>query len=159
MRRVTRNVASLALSSYAAGGLCSDLTGSIMRGINAIFDAIHVQYVNLPKTGISFLDGLLQGMANLVVDGVNIVIEQARKIVVNSVEFLISEVLSIVAKVAALAAMVGGFLSWSVPWTSWWPSTPRRRRRARRRSRSASRRPRRPPPTWVGARSKLRLAA
>lgn len=50
-----------------AGGLCSQVTRSLYKGINAVFDALHVSKVNVPKTGIAFLDGLLQGMADLVV--------------------------------------------------------------------------------------------
>jgi hypothetical protein len=102
--------ASLTLSAYAPlSGLCSDVTGALYKGINAVFDALHVKQVNLPKTGVNFLDGLLQGFANLVVDGINYLVEVGRVLVVNLVRYSVSKVLSIVAKVAALAAMVGNF--------------------------------------------------
>lgn len=98
-------------AAAAAGGLCSEVTSSLYKGINAVFDALHINQVNVPKTGIAFLDGLLQGMADLVVAGVNVVIEAGRWLVIGLAKFSIGYVLEVVAKVAALAAMVGEFVA------------------------------------------------
>jgi hypothetical protein len=101
---------SLSLAAYhPLGGVCSDVTGALYKGIDAIFDALHVEPVNLPKTGLAFLDGLLQGLADMVVDGINFVVEAGRKLVIGLVEYTLGTVLDIVAKVAALAAMVANF--------------------------------------------------
>ena len=103
---------ALAPAAYDDEGLCSGVTVAITRGINAVFDALHVNHVDLPKTGVGLLDDILQGMANLVVDGVNLVVEAGRVLVLGAAKFVIDEVLAIVAKVAAVAAMVGGFLQY-----------------------------------------------
>jgi hypothetical protein len=100
---------ALAPSAYSSGELCSSISASITRGINAVFDALHVNYANLPKTGIGLLDGILQGMADLVVTGVNIVVEAGRTLVLGVKKFLIDQVLAVVAKVAAIASMVAMF--------------------------------------------------
>ncbi len=103
---------ALAPSAYASGQLCSSISASITRGINAVFDALHVNYANLPKTGVALLDGILQGMADLVVAGVNIVVEAGRTLVLGLKKYLIDQVLSVVAKVAAIASMVAMFSSY-----------------------------------------------
>lgn len=108
---------ALAPSAYGDDGLCSGVSAAITRGVNEIFDALHINHVDLPKTGVGLLDDILQGMANLVVDGVNIVIEAGRILVLGVVKYVIEEVLSIVAKVAAIAAMVGGFAQYIRPVT------------------------------------------
>ena len=104
--------ASMAPATYGLDTVCSDVSAEITRGINAVFDALHVDYVNLPKTGVTLLDDILQGMAKLVVDGINIVIEAGRWLVLQGEKYLIHEVLSIVAQAAAIATMVGKFLEW-----------------------------------------------
>jgi hypothetical protein len=106
------DAAGLAPSAYVAGGLCSSVSAAITRGINAVFDALHLNHADLPKTGIGLLDSIIQGMADLVVDGVNIVIEAGRTLVLGLQKFLIDQVLSIVAKVAAIASMVAMFSSY-----------------------------------------------
>lgn len=100
---------ALAPSAYHAGGLCSSISASITRGINAVFDALHVNHVDMPKTGVGLLDEIIQGMANLVVAGVNIVVEAGRILVLGVKKFLIDQVLAVVAKVAAIASMVANF--------------------------------------------------
>jgi hypothetical protein len=99
-------------SSYHSGELCSSISASITRGINAVFDALHVKHVELPKTGIGLLDSILQGMTNMVVAGVNIVVEAGRILVLGVKKFLIDQVLGVVAKVAAIASMVAMFSSY-----------------------------------------------
>lgn len=107
--------AAFTTTGLSAGGLCSEATEAIYRGINTIFDALHIKPVNVPKTGLAFLDKLLQGMANVVIAGINYIIEAGRTLVIAGVKFLIDTVLSVVAKVAALAAMVGNFVNWLSP--------------------------------------------
>jgi hypothetical protein len=102
----------VAASAYSSGQLCSSVSASITRGINAVFDALHVNHVDLPKTGIGLLDGILQGMTDLVVAGVNIVVEAGRILVLGLKKFLIDQVLGVVAKVAAIASMVAMFSSY-----------------------------------------------
>ena len=94
---------------------CSDASAAIFNGINKVFDALHIEPVNVPKTGLAFLDKLLQGMANVVVAGINYVIEAGRAIVIAGATYVIKTVLSVVAKVAALAALVGNFTNWVSP--------------------------------------------
>ena len=103
---------ALAPSAYSTEGLCSSVSASITRGINAVFDALHLNYANMPKTGIALLDGIVQGMADLVVNGVNIVVEAGRTLVLGLKKYLIDQVLSVVAKVAAIASMVAMFSSY-----------------------------------------------
>ena len=103
---------AVAPSAYSSGQLCSSVSASITRGINAVFDALHVKHVDLPKTGIGLLDGILQGMTDLVVAGVNIVVEAGRTLVLGLKKFLIDQVLGVVAKVAAIASMVAMFSSY-----------------------------------------------
>lgn len=93
------------------GGLCSQVTDSIYKGINTLFDALKVSRIDVPKTGIAFIDGILQGIANVVVDGVNILVEAGRTLVIGIYRYTLDQVLSIIAKVAALAAMLGEFVS------------------------------------------------
>jgi hypothetical protein len=100
---------TLSPSAYSSGQLCSSISASITRGINAVFDALHVNYADMPKTGIGLLDSIIQGMADLVVDGVNIVVEAGRILVLGVEKFLIDQVLAVVAKVAAIASMVALF--------------------------------------------------
>ncbi len=105
-----QDAASLSLSAYTpAAGLCTDATGALYKGINAVFDALHVNPVNLPSTGVMFLDGLFQGFANMVVAGVNYLVEAGRTLVIGVARYTVAKVLAIVAKVAALAAMIGNF--------------------------------------------------
>ena len=104
--------ASMTPTAYVLDTVCSDVSAEITRGINKVFDALHVDYVNLPKTGVKLLDDILNGMAKLVVDGINIVVEAGRWLVLQGEKYLIHEVLSIVAQAAAIATMVGKFLEW-----------------------------------------------
>ena len=105
------NAAYRSSVAAAGGGLCSQVTDSIYKGINTLFDALRVKRVDLPKTGIAFIDGILQGIANIVVDGVNVLVEAGRTLVVGIYRYTLDQVLSVIAKVAALAAMIGEFVS------------------------------------------------
>jgi hypothetical protein len=95
----------------SGGGLCSQVTDGIYKGINTLFDALRVKRVDLPKTGVAFIDGILQGIANVVVDGVNVLVEAGRTLVIGIYRYTLDQVLSIIAKVAALAAMIGEFVT------------------------------------------------
>ena len=92
-----------------AGGICSDVTSTIFNTINKIFAAIQIPDIQLPKTGIAFLDGLLQGFTDMVVGGLNFVINAAKELVVGIAVYAIDKLLSVVARVATVAAMLANF--------------------------------------------------
>jgi hypothetical protein len=92
-----------------AGGPCSDVTSTIFNTINKVFDAIQRPDIQLPKTGVAFLDGLLQGFTDLVVGGLNFVINGAKQLVVGAAVYAIDKLLSVVARVATVAAMLANF--------------------------------------------------
>ena len=94
-------------------GLCTDVTDALYKGINQIFDALHVEHLQLPQTGIAIVDGVFQGLADLFVDGVNYLIEAGRTLVIGIAHYTVAKVLAIVGKVAALAGRSA---------TSPWPS-------------------------------------
>jgi hypothetical protein len=92
-----------------SGGICSDVTSTIFNTINKIFAAIQIPDIQLPKTGIAFLDGLLQGFTDMVVGGLNFVINAAKELVVGVAVYAIDKLLSVVARVATVAAMLANF--------------------------------------------------
>lgn len=111
---------ALAASGSSAGTLptnlqligstpCTDVTRSIFGTINKIFDAIQIPPINLPKTGVAFIDGLLQGFVDMVVGGVNIVINAARELVLGVAHYAIDKILAVIGEVAAVAAMLANF--------------------------------------------------
>ncbi len=98
-------------------GLCSDVTKSIFDAVDSIFAKIHIPPGRVGNTGSSFLNGLLQGLTDVVVSGLNFVIDAAKTLVVDGIKFVLSQVLSIVAEVAAAAALVANIVSAVRPWT------------------------------------------
>ena len=100
---------SLSAAGSGEGGLCSAVTDAIYNGVNKLFDALHINQINMPKTGVAFFDGLFQGLADLVVGGINYVVEAVRTLVIKGIEWTVGQLLSLVADVAAVAAIVAEF--------------------------------------------------
>ena len=90
-------------------GSRTDVADALYKGINQIFDALHVEHLQLPQTGIAIVDGVFQGLADLFVDGVNYLIEAGRTLVIGIAHYTVAKVLAIIGKVAALAGMIGNF--------------------------------------------------
>ena len=104
-------------SRKAMAGVCSDVTKSIFDAVDRIFAKIHIPPGRVGNTGSSFLNGLLQGLTDVVVSGLNFVIDAAKTLVVDGIKFVLSQVLSIVAEIAAAAALVANIVSAVRPWT------------------------------------------
>jgi hypothetical protein len=100
----------------AGGGICSDVTKSIFDAVEKLFAKIHIPPGKVGDTGSSFLNGVLQGLTDVVVGGLNFVIDAARMLIVNGIKYLLDQVLSVVAEVAAAAALIGNFVSAVRPW-------------------------------------------
>lgn len=113
---------SLSKSSFApsrlarGGGICSDVTKSIFDAVDKLFAKIHIPPGKVGNTGSSFLNGVLQGLTDVVVGSLNFVIDAARTLIVNGIKYLLDQVLSVVAEVAAAAALIGNFVSAVRPW-------------------------------------------
>lgn len=103
-------------SRHLRVGLCSDVTKTIFDAVDKIFAKIHIPPGKVGDTGSSFLNGLLQGLTNVVVSGLNLVIDAAKAIIVDGVKFVLGQVLSVVAEVAAAAALIANFVSAVRPW-------------------------------------------
>ena len=93
------------------------MTKSIFDAVDRIFAKIHIPPGKVGDTGSSFLNGLLQGLTDVVVGGLNFVIDAAKTLIVDGIKFVLSQVLSIVAEVAAAAALVANIVSAVRPWT------------------------------------------
>ena len=100
-----------------AGGICSDVTKSIFDAIDKLFAKIHIPPGKVGDTGSSFLNGVLQGLTDVVVGTLNLVIDAARTLIVDGIKYVLGQVLSVVAEVAAAAALIGNFVSAVRPWT------------------------------------------
>lgn len=98
------------------GGICSEVTKSIFDAVEKLFAKIHIPPGKVGDTGSSFLNGLLQGLTDVVVGGLNFVIDAARVLIVNGIKYVLDQVLSVVAEVAAAAALIGNFVSAVRPW-------------------------------------------
>ncbi|MEO7372017.1 MAG: hypothetical protein ABIZ69_14195, partial [Ilumatobacteraceae bacterium] len=98
------------------GGICSDVTKSIFDAVDRLFAKIHIPPGKVGDTGSSFLNGVLQGLTDVVVGTLNFVIDAARTLIVNGIKYLLDQVLSVVAEVAAAAALIGNFVSAVRPW-------------------------------------------
>ncbi len=113
---------SLSTSAFApsrlarGGGICSDVTKSIFDAVDKLFAKIHIPPGKVGDTGSSFLNGVLQGLTDVVVGGLNFVIDAARTLIVNGIKYLLDQVLSVVAEVAAAAALIANFVSAVRPW-------------------------------------------
>ena len=103
-------------STRRAGGICSDVTKSIFDAVESLFAKIHIPPGKVGDTGSSFLNGVLQGLTDVVVGSLNFVIDAAKTLVVNGIKYLLDQVLSVVAEVAAAAALIGNFVSAVRPW-------------------------------------------
>ncbi len=99
------------------GGICSDVTKSIFDAVDRLFAKIHIPPGRVGNTGSGFLNGVLQGLTDVVVGTLNFVIDAARTLIVNGIKYLLDQVLSVVAEVAAAAALIGNFVSAVRPWT------------------------------------------
>jgi hypothetical protein len=97
-----------ARTSVAAdlSGPCSEVNGVVYAAINHVFDALHIPPGRVGKTGSDFLDHILQGITDLVVDGLNLVVEAGRALVVNGYRYAVDQLLGIVRDVATVAALV-----------------------------------------------------
>jgi hypothetical protein len=113
---------SLSASAFApsrlarGGGICSDVTKSIFDAVDKLFAKIHIPPGKVGDTGSSFLNGVLQGLTDVVVGSLNFVIDAARTLIVNGIKYLLDQVLSVVAEVAAAAALIANFVSAVRPW-------------------------------------------
>lgn len=113
--RSSLNVSALA-ANRRGGGICSDITKSIFDSVDKLFAKIHIPPGKVGDTGSSFLNGLLQGMTDIVVGGLNFVIDAAKTLIVEGIKYALDQVLSVVAEVAAAAALIGNFVSAVRPW-------------------------------------------
>ncbi len=95
---------------------CSDLSSFIYKTIDKVFAAIHIPPGRVGKTGSAFLDSVLQGLTDIVVGGLNFVINAAKELVVNGIKYVLAQVLDIVAKVATIAALVANMALAVSPW-------------------------------------------
>ncbi|MEO8265437.1 MAG: hypothetical protein ABI706_07985 [Ilumatobacteraceae bacterium] len=98
------------------GGICSDVTKSIFDAVDKLFAKIHIPPGKVGDTGSSFLNGVLQGLTDVVVGTLNFVIDAARTLIVSGIKYVLDQVLSVVAEVAAAAALIGNFVSAVRPW-------------------------------------------
>jgi hypothetical protein len=96
---------------------CSAFRNLVFGTINKVFDWLKVPEVNLPKTGIGFLDSFLGGVARVVVGGINIVVEAGRRLIINGVELVLGPILDLIAKAATIAAVIGNVLTQVQPLT------------------------------------------
>ena len=97
-------------------GICSDVTKTIFDAVDKIFAKIHIPPGRVGNTGSKFLNGLLQGLTDVVVGGLNLLIDAAKTLVVDGIKFVLGQVLSIVAEVAAAAALIANIVSAVRPW-------------------------------------------
>ncbi|MCU1360083.1 MAG: hypothetical protein JWN99_1372 [Ilumatobacteraceae bacterium] len=110
-----------AASTWSAGrlmrsGICSDVTKSIFDAVEQIFSKIHIPPGRVGDTGSSFLNGLLQGLTDVVVGTMNFVIDAARTLILDGIKYVLDQLLSAVATVAAAAALIGNFVAAVRPW-------------------------------------------
>ncbi|MEO5722852.1 MAG: hypothetical protein ABIQ39_00920, partial [Ilumatobacteraceae bacterium] len=117
LRSSLRSAALVPARLQRAGGICSEVTKSIFDAIDKLFAKIHIPPGKVGDTGSSFLNGVLQGLTDVVVGTLNFVIDAARTLIVNGIKYLLDQVLSVVAEVAAAAALIGNFVSAVRPWT------------------------------------------
>ena len=103
-------------SRHLRTGICSDVTKTIFDAVDKIFAKIHIPPGRVGNTGSSFLNGLLQGLTDVVVGGLNLVIDAAKVLVVDGIKFVLGQVLSVVAEVAAAAALIANIVSAVRPW-------------------------------------------
>ena len=108
---------SFGQSRHLRTGICSDVTKTIFDAIDKIFAKIHIPPGRVGNTGSSFLNGLLQGLTDVVVGGLNLVIDAAKVLIVDGITFVLGQVLSVVAEVAAAAALIANIVSAVRPWT------------------------------------------
>ncbi|MBK5332473.1 MAG: hypothetical protein JJD93_10905 [Ilumatobacteraceae bacterium] len=116
LRRSSLSSAAAAPTLRAGGGICSDITKSIFDAVESLFAKIHIPPGKVGDTGSSFLNGVLQGMTDVVVGSLNFIIDAAKTLIVNGIKYLLDQVLSVVAEVAAAAALIGNFVSAVRPW-------------------------------------------
>jgi hypothetical protein len=117
LRRSSLSTTAAAPTRRAGGSICSDVTKSIFDAVEGLFAKIHIPPGKVGDTGSSFLNGVLQGLTDVVVGSLNFVIDAAKTLVVDGIKYLLDQVLSVVAEVAAAAALIGNFVSAVRPWT------------------------------------------
>lgn len=98
--------AAKTVETVTTSGPCSEVNDVVYAAINHVFDALHIPPGRVGKTGSDFLDHILQGITDLVVDGLNLVVEAGRALVVNGYRYAVDQLLGIVRNVAAIAALV-----------------------------------------------------
>ncbi|MCU1367539.1 MAG: hypothetical protein JWN39_3178, partial [Ilumatobacteraceae bacterium] len=96
---------------------CSSVTKAIFDGVDEVFAKLQIPHGKVGDTGSSFLNGLLQGLTDIVVAGLNFFVNAAKALVVEGIEYVLDKVLGFVATVAAAAALVSEFVSAVRPWT------------------------------------------
>jgi hypothetical protein len=116
LRRSSLSNVAAAPTRRAGGGICSDVTKSIFDAVESLFAKIHIPPGKVGDTGSSFLNGVLQGLTDVVVGSLNFIIDAAKTLIVNGIKYLLDQVLSVVAEVAAAAALIGNFVSAVRPW-------------------------------------------
>jgi hypothetical protein len=116
LRRSSLSNAAIAPALRAGGGICSDVTKSIFDAVESLFAKIHIPPGKVGDTGSGFLNGVLQGLTDVVVGSLNFIIDAAKTLIVNGIKYLLDQVLSVVAEVAAAAALIGNFVSAVRPW-------------------------------------------
>ena len=78
LRRSSLSSAAAAPTLRAGGGICSDITKSIFDAVESLFAKIHIPPGKVGDTGSSFLNGVLQGMTDVVVGSLNFIIDAAK---------------------------------------------------------------------------------
>jgi len=116
LRRSSLSRAAIAPALRTGGGICSDVTKSIFDAVDSLFAKIHIPPGKVGDTGSGFLNGVLQGLTDVVVGSLNFIIDAAKTLIVNGIKYLLDQVLSVVAEVAAAAALIGNFVSAVRPW-------------------------------------------
>jgi hypothetical protein len=104
------HVAMLASVRTVVFSPCQEFADIVYGSINKVFDALHIPPGRVGKTGSDFLDQVLQGLTDVVVAGLNIVIDSVRTIVINGVRFALGDLIDVVAEVSSVVALVGTVL-------------------------------------------------
>ena len=98
-------------------GPCSSVIDGIDRVVAAVFDAVgRLAQPPAIRTGFGLFDQLVNGLARIIVGGINVVVDGIHFVVENGVRIVIGEVMRYVARIAGIAATISQVVSLVRPW-------------------------------------------
>lgn len=105
-------------ATQAPGGPCSRVIDGVNKVVASVFDAVgRLARPPLVRTGFGLFDKLVNGLAKIVVGGVNLVIDGIHFVVENGVRLVIGEVMAHVGRIAGAAVTISQVVALVQPWT------------------------------------------